>query len=309
VKLAEQVKNGDRRALARAITLVESTRADDRDEADQLLEALLPSTGKATRVGISGTPGVGKSTFIEALGTMLCSRGERVAVLAVDPSSQKSGGSLLGDKTRMEKLANEPKAYVRPQPSSGALGGVAPSTREALLVCEAAGFSTVIVETVGVGQSEAAVADMVDTFVLLVSPAGGDELQGAKRGILELVDVIVVNKADGDLLVEAKKTRDDYDVSSKLFLRDAAWQVPVVLASAKEGSGVDDVWKKIQLHGRDEGRRVAQAERALWRTLESEVVRSLRANPDVQKAVDEVRAGKNPLRVARELAARFELQR
>ena len=195
--LADAVRAGDRRALARAITLVESTRADHRGEAVALLDTLLPATGGAVRVGISGAPGAGKSTFIEALGIELLGRALRVAVLAVDPSSTRSGGSILGDKTRMEELARSPDAFIRPSPSGGTLGGVARRTREALLLCEAAGFDVVVVETVGVGQSEVAVAGMVDVFCLLIAPGGGDELQGVKRGIVELADVVVVNRPTG----------------------------------------------------------------------------------------------------------------
>ena len=208
--LADAVRAGDRRALARAITLVESTRRDHRADAVALLDAILPATGTATRVGISGAPGAGKSTFIEALGLHLVDAGHRVAVLAVDPSSARSGGSILGDKTRMEQLSRRPEAFIRPSPSGGTLGGVARRTREALLVCEAAGFDVVLVETVGVGQSEVAVAGMVDLFVLLLAPGAGDELQGVKRGIVELADLIVVNKADGDLLDPARHTAADY---------------------------------------------------------------------------------------------------
>src|SRR6188472_250749 len=209
-ELADAVRAGDRRALARAITLVESTRADHRDDAVELLDALMPATGEATRVGISGAPGAGKSTFIEALGMHLVDAGHRVAVLAVDPSSTRSGGSILGDKTRMEELSRRPEAYIRPSPSSGTLGGVARRTREAMLVCEAAGFDVVVIETVGVGQSEVAVAGMVDLFVLLLGPGAGDELQGVKRGIVELADVVVVNKADGALADLARHTAADY---------------------------------------------------------------------------------------------------
>lgn len=315
-ELLARLRGGDRRALARAITLVESTRDDDRALAEELLDAALPFTGQAMRVGITGTPGVGKSTFVEALGTRLCERGERVAVLAVDPSSAVSGGSILGDKTRMESLARHPNAFVRPQPSAGALGGTAPHTRDAMLLCEAAGFSVVLVETVGVGQSEAAVADMTDTFVLLVAPGGGDELQGVKRGVLELVDVLVVNKADGHLLEEAARTRDDYDRGSRMFLRAlAGWRVPVLLASAREGTGVDDVWHAVEAHKRalvDAGqlapRRATQAERALWRAVEEELLRALHADPAVQAALPEaltaVQSGaRSPARAARALLA------
>ena len=205
--LARQVIDGDRRALARAITLVESTRGDHREEAERLLADVLPHTGNAIRVGISGAPGAGKSTFIESLGLSLVEREHRVAVLAVDPSSTRSGGSILGDKTRMEELTRSPLAFVRPSPTSGTLGGVARRTREAMLLCEAAGFDVVLVETVGVGQSEVKVAAMVDLFLVLVAPGGGDELQGLKRGIMELADLVVVNKADGELAARGRDHR------------------------------------------------------------------------------------------------------
>jgi LAO/AO transport system kinase len=206
---ADAVRGGDRRSLARAITLAESTRPDHREEAVALLDELLPSTGGAIRVGISGAPGAGKSTFIEALGLHLVDHGHRLAVLAVDPSSRRSGGSILGDKTRMEMLSRRSEAFIRPSPSGGTLGGVARRTREALLLCEAAGHDVVLVETVGVGQSEVAVAGMVDVFVLLLAPGAGDDLQGVKRGIVELADVVVVNKADGDLAAAAERTAAD----------------------------------------------------------------------------------------------------
>ncbi|MGV3759168.1 MAG: methylmalonyl Co-A mutase-associated GTPase MeaB, partial [Actinomycetota bacterium] len=207
--LAAAIREGDRRALARAITLVESTRSDHRAEAIDLLDEVLPATGASMRIGISGVPGAGKSTLVEALGLRAIDAGHRVAVLAVDPSSSVSGGSILGDKTRMAELGRHPDAYIRPSPSSGVLGGVARRTRESILLCEAADFDVVIVETVGVGQSEVAVADLVDLFVLVASPAGGDELQGIKRGIMELADVIVVNKADGDLRAAANRAAAD----------------------------------------------------------------------------------------------------
>ncbi len=319
--LFDKLRAGDRRALARAITLVESTRDDDRDAAERLLERALPLTGNALRVGVSGTPGVGKSTFIETLGRHLLGAppdpavaaragGGGVAVLAVDPSSTVSRGSLLGDKTRMESLAQSPRAFVRPQPSAGALGGTAPATRDALLLCEAAGFDVVVVETVGVGQSEAAVRDVVDTFVLLVAPAGGDELQGVKRGVLELVDVIVVNKADGDFEEAARRTRDDYDVGSRMFLRPlAGWRVPVLLASARAGAGVDEVWRAVTDHRRAleaagalDARRAEQAEHALWRAVEAALLRDLRADPRAAAAVAAVRDGTlSPARAARDL--------
>jgi LAO/AO transport system kinase len=241
-ELARLLTTGDRRALARSITLVESTRADRRAEAAALLDAVLPATGGAVRVGVSGTPGAGKSTFIDELGTHLTAAGHRVAVLAVDPSSQRSGGSIMGDKTRMERLSRDPAAFIRPSPSGGTLGGVARRTREAAFLCEAAGFDVVIVETVGVGQSETVVADMVDCFVLVVAPGGGDELQGIKRGIIELADVIAVNKADGDLLPAAKRAVADQRHAVHLLRpKHPGWTVPVIAMSALHGTGVDDV--------------------------------------------------------------------
>ena len=247
VELAEDVVAGDRRALARSITLVESTREDHRREASRLLDALLPHTGDAIRVGITGTPGAGKSTFVEELGTRLTKDGHKVAVLAIDPTSRRSGGSILGDKTRMEQLARDPDAFIRPSPSGGTLGGVARRTREAALVCEAAGFGVVIIETVGVGQSETAVADMVDCFVLLAAPGGGDELQGIKRGIMELADVVAVNKNDGDLRAAANRAVADYRHAVHLLRpKHPGWEVPVLPVSALEGTGVDDVWSAVE---------------------------------------------------------------
>jgi len=245
--LAEQILAGDRRALARAITLVESTRTDDRETADALLTDLMPATGRAVRVGISGAPGAGKSTLIEALGMHLVRAGHKVAVLAVDPSSSRSGGSILGDKTRMEDLSRHPSAFVRPSPAGRTLGGVARRTREAMLCCEAAGFDVVIVETVGVGQSETTVADMVDCFVLVIAPAAGDELQGIKRGIVELADLVVVNKADGALEPIATATASDYAAALHLVRpRSSAWTPRVVRCSALEQRGVDDLWAAVE---------------------------------------------------------------
>ncbi|MBM3657990.1 MAG: methylmalonyl Co-A mutase-associated GTPase MeaB [Actinobacteria bacterium] len=244
--LGGELFQGDRRALARGITLVESTRADDRDAADALLTEVMPATGRAIRIGISGSPGAGKSTLIEALGLHVVESGHRVAVLAVDPSSSRTGGSILGDKTRMEELSRHPAAFVRPSPAGTTLGGVARRTREAMLLCEAAGFDVVIVETVGVGQSETAVADMVDCFVLLIAPAGGDELQGIKRGIVELADLVVVNKADGPLEAVATATASDYGAALHLVRpRFAGWTPRVVLVSALEQRGIDGLWNTI----------------------------------------------------------------
>lgn len=234
---------GDRRALSRAITLVESTRPDHRDRAGRLIAALPDST--ALRIGLSGTPGVGKSTFIEAFGTMLTEQGLRVAVLAVDPSSTRSGGSILGDKTRMELLSRNPRAYVRPSPSSAHLGGVARRTREAIRLCEAAGHDVVLIETVGVGQSETLVAQMSDLFILLLAPAGGDELQGVKRGIMEMADLILVNKADGDLLSPARRTVADYAGALRLLRKrpqDPDGFPKAMPVSATTGAGLPEAW-------------------------------------------------------------------
>jgi len=244
--LAKRLISGDRRALAKAITLIESTRPDDRAAADRLLAAVLPHTGGAIRIGLSGTPGAGKSTFIEAFGTFLTKAGHKVAVLAVDPSSRRSGGSILGDKTRMERLSRDPDAFIRPSPAAGELGGVARRTREAILALEATGFDVVLVETVGVGQSETAVADMTDLFVLIHAPGGGDELQGVKRGIMELADLVVVNKADGDLLPAARRSAADLQGALHLMRpKHKGWTVPVLLVSALEEKGIAEVWRGI----------------------------------------------------------------
>ena len=249
MSLADDVAGGDRRALARAITLVESSRADHRAEARDLLAELLPRTGNAVRVGISGAPGAGKSTLIEALGVRIVDGGTPLAVLAVDPSSSRTGGSILGDKTRMAELGRRPEAFIRPSPSRGDLGGVARRTAEVLLLCEAAGFGAVFVETVGVGQSEVAVADVVDTFVLLIGGGGGDELQGVKRGIMELADVVAVTKADGDLAGPARRAAADYRHALHLLpRRHPAWEAVVVETSAVAGTGLDELWDAVLAH-------------------------------------------------------------
>ncbi len=303
--LASAVAAGDRRALAKAITLVESTRPADREQAHELLDALVAAApGHAIRVGISGTPGVGKSTFIEALGLMLVERGLRVAVLAVDPSSSRHGGSILGDKTRMPGLAVHPSAFIRPSPSGGTLGGVARRTREALLLCEAAGFDVVLVETVGVGQSEIAVANLTDVFVLLMAPAGGDELQGVKRGIMELADLLVVNKADGPLLPIATATLADYSSALRLLRpRTTAWTPCALMISALNRTGIDELWQRIeeyrqamQASGYWEARRLEQNATWLWDELHERVIAAFRADPAVSAALDaaesEVRSGR-----------------
>lgn len=314
--LAQQVTAGDRRALARSITLVESSRADSRAAAAALLDAVLPATGAAVRVGISGTPGAGKSTFIDELGSHLTAAGHRVAVLAVDPSSRRSGGSIMGDKTRMERLARDPAAFIRPSPSGGTLGGVARRTREAAFLCEAAGFDVVLVETVGVGQSETVVADMVDCFVLVAAPGGGDELQGIKRGIMELADIIVVNKADGDLLPAAQRAVADYRHAVHLLRpKHAGWQVPVLAASALQGTGVDELWSEVErfaAHLRADGAlarvRSEQAVAWMWAEMRERLVESFRRDDRVATRLADVeadvRAGRlSPTTAAHELLA------
>lgn len=236
------LQSGDRSILSRAITLVESTLETDRALADEVLTACLPFAGRAFRLGLTGVPGVGKSTFIDAFGSLLTASGARVAVLAVDPSSQHSRGSILGDKTRMERLARDPNAYIRPSPAGGSLGGVAARTREAMLLCEAAGFTHLIVETVGVGQSETAVSSMVDFFLLLMLSGAGDELQGMKKGIMEMADAVVIHKADGDNVLKAKQARAEYAAALHLFpLASSGWTPRVMLASSTEGTGLSEI--------------------------------------------------------------------
>lgn len=247
--LVDGVRAGSRACIARAITLVESSRADHQELAQQLLVRLLPGPGDSVRVGVSGAPGVGKSTFIDSLGMRLVEAGHRVAVLAVDPSSSRGGGSILGDKTRMARLANHPRAFVRPSPSSGVLGGVARATHETIVVMEGAGYDVVLVETVGVGQSEVSVAGMVDTFALLTMARTGDQLQGIKKGILELADVVAVNKADGEHVGAARSTARELSGALRMLqVRDPGWVVPVVTCSGLTGDGLDDVWRRIGEH-------------------------------------------------------------
>jgi len=296
--LAEQVRTGDRRALAKAITLVESTREDHRQQASILLESLIPYSGKSIRLGISGAPGTGKSTFIEVFGNLLIAQGHSVAVLAVDPSSAVTGGSILGDKTRMETLAFAEKAFVRPSPAGRTLGGVTRRTRESMLVCEAAGFDVILVETVGVGQSETAVADMTDMFLLLLSPSGGDELQGIKRGIVELADLILVNKADGDQAAAAAQTQSDYR-SALHFMKSRFdhWQPPVMACSALNNQGIEDVWSKVNefsLALSEKGQlvhlRAQQAKAWMWSETAESLIADLKANPEINKLVPELEA-------------------
>ncbi len=286
--LARGIRGGNRRALARGITLIESGRADHRAEAAQLL-SLLGTEKQALRVGLSGTPGVGKSTFIEALGLHLTETGKRVAVLAVDPSSTRSGGSILGDKTRMEHLSRDPRAFIRPSPSQSHLGGVARRTREAVTLCEAAGFDVVLIETVGVGQSETMVADMSDIFLLLLAPAGGDELQGVKRGIMETADIVLINKADGDLQSQAMRTVADYTGALRLMRKRAQDpdNFPKVLpVSAVTGTGLSKAWAAVTelrdwrvQNGVWDARRIEQAKTWFGRELHSEILTHLTRDP------------------------------
>ncbi|MBT6118453.1 MAG: methylmalonyl Co-A mutase-associated GTPase MeaB [Rhodospirillaceae bacterium] len=329
--LAEARRAGDRRALARAITLVESARPDHRAAAEALLEAVLPHGGpqnaqnaRSMRLGISGPPGVGKSTFIEALGLHLIAAGHKVAVLAVDPSSKRSGGSILGDKTRMEGLGREATAFIRPSPAGETLGGVARRTREAMLVCEAAGFDVVLIETVGVGQSETAVAEMVDMFLLLVAPGGGDELQGIKRGIAELADLVVVTKSDGGLAEDAGRIAADYQAALHL-LRPShpGWRAEVARVSSIEGRGIAEVWaiaerfRAALVTEESDGiaaQRAEQAKTWLWRELREGLVEALRADPEIRRRLPDlekaVATGRTtPAAAARELLAVFRSEK
>jgi LAO/AO transport system kinase len=315
--LAAAVAEGNRRALARAITLVESSRADHRDDADRLLDALMPRTGGAVRVGISGAPGVGKSTFIEAFGLFLLGLGRRPAVLAIDPSSPLTGGSILGDKTRMERLARDERAFIRPSPASGTLGGVARRTREAGLLCEAAGFDVVVVETVGVGQSETAVADMVDLLVLLLPPGGGDELQGIKKGIVELADIVVVNKADGDLAAAAGRAAAEYRAAIHMLRpARAGWTPPVLQVSALHERGLDAVWAEIGRmrdtlgEARLRAHRARQAVAWMWREIEgglrAELLADRRTSPILPGLEAGVAEGRlSPVAAARQVLGAF----
>jgi len=310
------IARGDRRALAKAITLVESRRSDHQALAQQLVEHLLPASGSAIRVGISGVPGVGKSTLIGALGSQLIDAGERVAVLAVDPTSKRTGGSIMGDKTRMEKLAADPRAFIRPSPTGGTLGGVARRTREAIILCEAAGHSVVLVETVGVGQSESAVADLVDFFALLILPGAGDALQGIKRGVVELADIVVVNKAD-QAPAAAERAAHDYQAALELLTpMDGGWRPRVLLTCATVGSGVAELWRTVLDHRRCVGaeqiarKRQQQARSWLQHLIDDELRQRLLALPALRRELaaleQQVTAGQiTPTRAAQSLVAAF----
>jgi LAO/AO transport system kinase len=297
-QLARGVRAGDRAVLARAITLIESKRADHHKAARALVQELLPQTGRAMRVGITGAPGVGKSTTIDVLGTWLTRRGHRVAVLAVDPSSARTGGSILADKTRMAQLAADDNAFIRPSPSAGTLGGVAAKTRETMLACEAAGFDVILVETVGIGQSETAVADLTDFFLALMLPGAGDELQGLKKGLVELADMIAVNKADGDNLARAKGAAADYRAALHILTpRSPSWTPPVMTYSALAGDGIAELWAQVAAHrdkltatGELEARRRAQQVKWMWTMLDELWRARIRSNAMLKAKLPRIEA-------------------
>ncbi|MDB5600189.1 MAG: arginine/ornithine transport system ATPase [Xanthobacteraceae bacterium] len=318
--LARDIRAGDRAVLARAITLIESKRADHRAAAAALIQELLPDTGNAIRVGITGAPGVGKSTSIDTLGHFLTAQGHKVAVLAVDPSSSRTGGSILGDKTRMAQLAIDPNAFIRPSPASGTLGGVAAKTRETMLLCEAAGYDVVLVETVGIGQSETAVADMTDFFLALMLPGAGDELQGIKKGLVELADMIAVNKADGDNVSRAKLAAAEYRAALHILTpRSTNWTPPVVTYSALTATGVEYLWSKVIEHrnrltasGEIAQIRRTQQVKWMWTMLEERLFARLRSDPAIRaklpKIESSVAAGTlSPTAAVEQIAKALEL--
>ncbi|WP_269581380.1 methylmalonyl Co-A mutase-associated GTPase MeaB [Roseibium sp. Sym1] len=309
-KLAGDLRSGKRAALARAITLVESKKAEHRRLARDLIQELLPRTGKALRVGITGVPGVGKSTTIDTLGSNLTAAGHKVAVLAVDPSSTRTGGSILGDKTRMARLAVDTNAFIRPSPSAGTLGGVAAKTRETMLLCEAAGFDVILVETVGIGQSETTVADMVDFFLVLMLPGAGDELQGIKKGVLEIADMIAVNKADGDGALRARSAASDYRAALHILApKSPNWTPPVITISGLANEGLDHLWEQIEVYrdrmeksGEWGDKRSRQQVAWMWDMLQQRMMEALKTNTGTAERLkaleDEVRAGRTAVSLA-----------
>jgi len=309
-RLADDLCSGKRAALARAITLVESKKADHRRLARDLIQELLPRTGKALRVGITGVPGVGKSTTIDTLGSNLTAAGHKVAVLAVDPSSTRTGGSILGDKTRMARLAVDANAFIRPSPSAGTLGGVAAKTRETMLLCEAAGFDVILVETVGIGQSETTVADMVDFFLVLMLPGAGDELQGIKKGVLEIADMIAVNKAEGEGATRARSAASDYRAALHILApKTPNWTPPVITVSGLANEGLDDLWQQIEIYrermqqsGEWGEKRSRQQVAWMWDMLQQRMMDALKTNAgtaDRLKTLEEdVRAGRTAVSLA-----------
>jgi LAO/AO transport system kinase len=312
----DAIRRGDRRAIARSITLLESTRPDQAALGQTILDALVPDTGGAIRIGITGPPGVGKSSFIEALGLHLLAQGLRVAVLAVDPSSPVSGGSILGDKTRMERLAQDERAFIRPSPSGGSVGGVAQRTREAMLVCEAAGFGVVLVETVGIGQSEIAVHSMVDCFLVLVQPGSGDELQGLKKGVLELADALVVTKGDGEQRAAAERSRAEHARALEILRAPSpAWRPRVLIASALTGEGIPEVWALIREHqqaltatGERDARRREQARAWMWSLVDQGLREAFRGHPEVASRVPGLERDVEASRTTPAAAARLLLE-
>src|SRR5499427_9583894 len=297
-RLAHGIRAGERAVLARAITLIESKRSDHQKAARQLVQDLLPLAGRAVRVGITGAPGVGKSTTIDALGTFLTRQGRKVAVLAVDPSSARTGGSILADKTRMARLAADENAFIRPSPSAGTLGGVAAKTRETMLACEAAGFDVILVETVGIGQSETAVADMTDFFLALMLPGAGDELQGLKKGLVELADMLAVNKADGDNMARAKAAAAEYRAALHIIgTGSELWTPPVITFSALTGDGIAELWEKVSEHrermsaaGALDTRRRQQQVKWMWSMLEERVMARLKSDPTLRARLPKLEA-------------------
>ena len=313
----EGVRSGDRRSVAKTITLLESRRPEHVETARRVLEKLAPDAGRAIRVGISGPPGVGKSSLIEALGLDLIAHGHRLAVLAVDPSSPVTGGSILGDKTRMQRLSQQENTYIRPSPSSGSLGGVAQRTREAMLLCEAAGFDVVLIETVGIGQSEVKVASMVDFFLVLIQPGAGDDLQGIKKGVLELADALVVNKGDGDQEAAAERARVQHNQALSL-LRPASpnWSPPVLVTSSLLGTGISEVWQTVVAHrstleasGELQSRRRDQARAWMWSLVEEGLLQSFRSHAAVAEAIAEIERNVESLKTTPAAAARALLER
>lgn len=318
-EFADRIKTGDLAALSRAITLIESSKPENRNKGRQILENVLPHTGKSLRIAVTGVPGAGKSTFIEALGEHLISKGKKVAVLAIDPSSSVSGGSILGDKTRMPALSASTDAYVRPSPASGSLGGVARKTREAMLLCEAAGFDIVFVETVGVGQSETSVKHMTDFFLLLMLAGAGDELQGIKRGIMEMADLIAINKADGENKLAADRAAKEYQRALSLMPKHPApWKIPVVTCSALDKSGIDTIWTEIKGYLQRvkesdffDRNRKKQAVYWLRESIQEQLKQSFFANEKVKKELKEIeekveRGDMDPFSAARELVRAFQ---